>query len=155
MVFHMPAMQMTSSSTFTSSLRRDLQLCLGHIRLNLSKPELLVFPVDNVDIKIGTSSFAPTKAARHLGVMNDDHLISHCVASVSQSCHFASIQHQKYHAVTIPARHPAAVVTGAPTQCGGAASGGPECGRASGLQPPEASPRHPTADGAVKLPPFS
>lgn len=81
--------------------------------------------------------------------MNDDHLISHCVASVSQSCHFASVDIRRI--MLFPARHPAAGTSRGDwctDACGEAASGGPECGRASGLQPTEASPRHPTGDGA-------
>src|SRR4029434_6750015 len=66
-----------------------------HLQLNLAKTELLVFPAKraihrNIDIKIESLSLAPSKAARHVGVIINDQLtFTDHIASVSRSCRFA------------------------------------------------------------------
>ncbi len=66
-----------------------------HLQLNLAKTELLVVPsnplfLHNFTIQLGTSTITPSKTARNLGVVIDDHLtFSDHIAKTAQSCRFA------------------------------------------------------------------
>ena len=77
-----------------------------HLRLNLAKMELLVFPAKQAihrNIKIDSLSLAPSKTARNLGVIIDDQLtFTDHILPLSSGRAACAIQHPQNQAVPNP-----------------------------------------------------
>ncbi len=106
MAFHITVMLMTLNSTSHSILMiaAHISACLTdmscwmkdhHLQLNLAKTELLVVSANpsfhhNFTFQLGTSTIAPSKKARNLGVVIDGQLtFSEHFAKSTRSCRFA------------------------------------------------------------------
>ena len=93
----------TTVSARISACLADLSTWMKehHLQLNLSKTELLVVPAKesichNIDLRMASTTVAPNKVAKNLGVVIDDRLsFSNHIASVARTCRFVLYNIQK------------------------------------------------------------